>query len=74
MKQDSVKGARRRQGPSSAELEAVHLAASQACALVSEEAAGPLKAKMVSYKLQFVPSVSFLPLTEITEHFKLNLN
>lgn len=44
------------------------------CVCVWQEAAGPLKAKMVSYKLQFLPSVSFLPLSEITEHLKLNLN
>lgn len=31
---------------------------------ISEEVAGPLKAKMVSYKLQFLPSVSFLPLRD----------
>lgn len=44
-------------------LEAEHLAASQACVFVfPAEAAGPLKAKMVSYKLQFLPSVSSLPL------------
>lgn len=36
------------------------------CMFVSEEAAGPLKAKMVSYKLQFAPSVSFLPLRDHT--------
>lgn len=64
MKQDSVKGTSRRRGPCRAELEAVHLAASQGCVFVSQEAAGPLKAKMVSYKLQFVPSVSFLPLKD----------
>lgn len=45
-------------------LEAEHLAASQGSVCVSGEAAGPLKAKMVSYKLQFLPSVSFLPLRD----------
>lgn len=43
----------------------MHLAASQAGVFVfSAEGAGPLKAKMVSYKLQFVPSVSSLPLRD----------
>lgn len=33
-----------------------------AAAAASAAAAGPLKAKMVSYELQFVPSVSSQPL------------
>lgn len=64
MRQYSFKGTRLQQSLCRVYLEAVHLAASQGSVSVSGEAAGPLKAKMVSYKLQFLPSVSFLPLRD----------